>query len=1116
MPHDIIDNGAEKLIEHVNLILDETERARFAVGYFFVSGFEAIAESLQNIRELRLLIGNTSTRDTVEQLAEGYRQLESVEACIQSSRYFGRLGHKARAKGTAETLRECIGEMPQRDTSAQLIKTLVEMIISGRLKVKVYTKGRLHAKAYIFDYEEGRYESGVSIVGSSNLTLAGLTSNTELNVVVHGDANQQQLRNWFDTLWGESEDFSAALMEELKQSWALAAVRPYDIYMKTVYELVKERIASDDSVRVAASGELQKDLADFQDVAVSQAIKFINEHGGVFISDVVGLGKSYIGAAIIKHFEASESSRPLILCPPGLIPMWKDYNTLYRLNAEILSTGLLSSGEARARQRLFEEIQYSLCDFILIDESHHFRTPGTQRYRILQDFLRVAGKKCCFLTATPRNKSAWDVYHQLKLFHHDDVTRLPLDTPYLHAYFREVEAGKASLPKLLQHILIRRTRNHILRWYGYDSETDEPVNATQFDDYLSRRRLAYVRIGGKKQFFPKRTLKTIEYSIEDTYRGLYRQIREFLSRTDEALPRPTLTYARYGLGEYVKHEKRDMLPYQGLQRAGRNLRGLMRIFLFKRFESSVHAFKTTISRLHNVHVEFLNSLKEGIVPAGDDARKLLYEASLAGEIDSTGETDSTAAVQEFTAVEQDMNEFFKALRKASEQYDIRDFNVPELQRAIEHDIAILKKIFQMVQSITPAEDAKLQTLKKRLEVPPLKWKKRIIFTEYIDTARYLYDNIGGCDTEVIHSYRKDEKENIIGLFSPKSNRYELKRHETELNTLIATDVLAEGMNLQDCGLLINYDLHWNPVRLIQRFGRIDRIGSEFDEIHGFNFLPELGIERHLGLQETLARRIQEIHDTIGEDGAILDNTETLNEDAMYAIYEQNEEQISRFEEPEDVGFGLSEAEEMLRQLKRKNPDEYQRITELRDGIRAGIPSEIEGTYVFCRAGQHLELVLQDENGTEVTTDISEILQRLDCTPELPGLAVPSTHNPRVIELQERFAGRVKEMKAIFPNQHLTPAQKYILNQLKIISHTRADNETGQLEQAFRASLTETVKREINRIRRQKMTGGTLLTELKALYRRYRLTMSSTGESKSDEPPPAPTRVICSASLIKKG
>ena len=1094
MSNDIIDNRNEKLVDNVNLILDSTDRARFAVGYFFLSGFTSIKKELQNLTELRLLIGNTSTRETIEQLAEGYRGLSVIENATEDITYSNRATRRIRAGKTAENLRGCIESMPQTDESEQLIKTLAEMITSKKLKVRIYTKGRLHAKAYIFDYKQnGRYETGISIVGSSNLTLAGLSSNTELNVVVHGDTNQEQLRNWFDELWEEADEFDQALMEEMQTSWALAPVRPYDIYMKTLYELVKERLERDED-RLSPTATLIEQLADFQQVAVWQAVKIINKYGGAFISDVVGLGKSYIGSAIVKYFEQVENARPLIFCPPALIPMWERYNEVHHLNAQLVSSGILSSDETNARNLLFE--RYENRDFVLIDESHNFRNPGTQRYRILQEFLTRGDKKSCFLTATPRNKSAWDIYHQFKLFHPDDATNLPLEPAHLREYFRYIENGTRDLRVLLQHILIRRTRNHILRWYGYDAETDEPIDPAEFGDYLNHQRRAYVRVGDTRQFFPQRILKTVEYSIEETYKGLYQQIRESLG-TSKTHTAAQLTYARYGLWHYVKKGKQEAAPYRDLQSAGKNLRGLIRVLLFKRFESSVYAFKQTISRLLNVHTIFLNALDNGIVAAGEEAQQILYEAR------NTDETD----------IDSGERDILDELRKLSDSYDIKDFNVKTLRKDIQHDIEVLTQILEPVQKITTAEDAKLQTLKNLLDTVPLCDGKRLIFTRYIDTADYLYKNLKTEDTEVIYSSDRN-KQKIVARFAPIANpEHRQNSDENELNTLIATDVLAEGLNLQDCGMLINYDLHWNPVRLIQRFGRIDRIGSEFDKIHGFNFLPELGIERNLGLQETLRNRIQEIHDTIGEDAAILDNTEQLNEEAMYAIYEQDNAQLNLFEDSQEVGMSFIEAEEILRQIKRQDPEEYERIENLRDGIRTGIPSDTTGTYIFCRLGSYQQPCLFDENGQLVTMDPAEILQRLQCESELEAKPVPPEHNARVAKHQKDFVAQNRN-RTLFSVRQLTPAQRYILKELRLLNSPSKDTTViNRLDQAFRLPLTEVIKREINPLHRRKITGDALLTELTILYHRYNMADLGKLRHHSDEQSNSSARVICSASFI---
>ena len=1109
MQHDIIDNRNEKLVDHINVILDSTEVARFAVGYFFLSGFQSIAEELKGVKELRLLIGNTTNLETLEQLAEGHHRLEQVAEIAEAQVYPRRADLRQTTADTAENISQSVEFMDQTDDAELLIKSLVEMIAEKRLLVRVYTKGRLHAKAYIFDYrDDGRYEKGAAIVGSSNLTLSGLNHNTELNVVVQGNANHAELCRWFDELWEESEDFYASLMEAMKASWGFALVKPYDIYMKTLYELVKDRLEGGDDREVLWENDLTRQLADFQKVAVRQAVQIIRDNGGVFVSDVVGLGKSYVGAAVIKHFEWTERARPLIICPAPLVDMWDRYNETYHLNARVLSMGRLreeSNGQDEDAPGLptsiLDDVLYRDRDFVLVDESHNFRHSDTQRYKIMQSFLG-SGRRCCFLTATPRNKSAWDVFHQIKLFHPNDITDLPIDPPDLREYFRKIEKGEKNLPDLLRNILIRRTRNHILRWYGFDAQTEKPVDPAAFKNYQDGSRKAFVRVGGSKQFFPKRTLETVSYSIEDTYRGLYHNLRHYLGKPRRRDSNLTgggeLTYARYGLWNYVVESKQRQEPYINLQSSGANLRGLMRVLLFKRFESSVYAFRQTIQRLLNLHKLFADALDEGFVPAGDAAQAILYEPSAAEEQD-----------------------LMDALAAASDRYKIADFNIGLLQEHLQNDTRLLGEIFDLVDPITPDQDAKLQTLIWRLNEVPLQDGKCLIFTQYADTARYLYDNLNPDshrdDIDVIYSGDRS-KERAVGRFAPKANpEYRRQQGESELSTLIATDVLAEGLNLQDGNKIINYDLHWNPVRLIQRFGRIDRIGSEHDEIFGFNFLPETGIERNLGLREILSHRIQDIHDTIGEDAVILDVSEQLNEEAMYAIYEQKGDQLSLFDDDEEL-MDLNEAEEMLRLLRRDDPEEFERIANLRDGIRAAMPKSSRGIYLFCQAGQFQQLFLLDEAGEIVSRDISRILNTIKCAPDLPGGRLPPGYNQSVMRVKGVFAQEIRHRQTERRHRSsLKLAQHYVIRELQLIFREETDEDVRQsimaLEGAFRGSISDALNRELNLLRRNGVTGAALLRNLDQLYRQYNLgdrnTRQQEAQSRNEDLP----KIVCSAALV---
>ena len=575
--HDIIDNRKEKLIDHLRKIFDNSEAAKFAVGYFFLSGFESLIDHLRDITEIKLLIGNITNRKTIEELSLGYRQQGIVQQAIDEFVYASGSKSRKLAEDTSDHIKDAISYIDQSDSNEELIITLAGLIKQGRVNVRVHTRGVLHSKAYIFDYKPGAYEKGIAVVGSSNLTLSGITSNTELNVVVHGNDNHRELTKWFESLWKEAEEFDESLLVTLNTSWALNQVTPYDIFMKTLVRLVEKKLMEEKNTQIV----WQKDypiLTKFQKVAVKQAIGIIKQKNGVFIADVVGLGKTFIGTALLKHFQETEGLRPMIICPPSLEEMWDQFCETYRIDARILSSGLLSQGDVD----LFNDFRYKYRDIVLIDESHHYRYSDTIKYRRLQPFLST--RKCILMTATPRNNRAKDIYHQMKLFLDENQHNLSIDTSTLSEYFNEIEKGNRDLRSILGQVLIRRTRSHVLKYYSeFDNEGKQ-----------------FIQVADKKNYFPVRELETITYCIDDMYSGLYDEIYARIE---------SLTYAKYGLFNYVKMEHSDEDPYRQLHQIGKNLRGLMRTLLFKRFESSVYAFRETVNRLFQLHRFFLAYLQ---------------------------------------------------------------------------------------------------------------------------------------------------------------------------------------------------------------------------------------------------------------------------------------------------------------------------------------------------------------------------------------------------------------------------------------------------------------------------------------------------------------------------
>ena len=1093
---DVVDNCESHLSDVVLHFLPRSRRLSSAVGFFFLSGLGDFVESLANVDEIRLLIGNTSTRETIEQLAEAHNHIEPVADELEGRRFSKRSERIARARHTAEHIRDSLALMDQGEQEERLAKLLIELIKSGQLRVRVYTRGRLNGRAHIFDYRDQNSEPGVAIVGSSNLTLAGINDPTELNVVVrnsNGIDNHTAVTTWFERLWDEAQDFDALMMHELEASWAAKPASPWDIYLKTLYALVKSR--GDESDDALFDDEITRSLADFQRVAVQQAVSLIRRYNGCFVADVVGLGKSFIGAAIVKHFERSEGRRALIVCPKPLEEMWTRYNERYGLNAAVVPMSMLLTTDRGID--LFE--RYPSRDLVLIDESHGFRNPDSQRYEALSTYLQADDRKLCLLTATPRNSRAWDVFHQIKLFHPEDVSELPIDPPDLRAFFKGIEEGSKSTKDVLRHVMIRRTRRHILRWWGVTADTR--VAMVELDDdearpYLSGDRRCFIRVGERENYFPHRVLETVRYSIEDTYEGLYGDIRGKLGGVQPPAGGIGLTYARYGLWEYLRPELRDDERYSDLRRTGKSLRGLIRIMLFKRLESSVAAFRVTVERLLSRHELFARAIKEGMVPAGEDAEALLGKA---------GKDDDSDIMCRLAALTQN--------------YYITDFDSEKLQKDLRNDIAVLRSLLNLVEPITAERDDKVQTLLSRLHSEAWAGRKVLVFTQFADTAEYLgrvIDPDGDRDEVEVMFGQNKSKARVVGRFAPKANpAFAPKDQAAEIMILVATDVLSEGLNMQDCDLVVNYDLHWNPVRLIQRLGRIDRIGSEHEEIHAVNFLPETGIEQNLGILALLRQRIAEIHETIGEDAQILEEDERVNEEAMFAIYEGD---ASALDEPdgEEETLDLNEAEEVLRRLEREDPLEYARIAALRDGLRSAKTGVVKGVFALCQAGEFLQPVVINESGEPITRDLGRVLQLIKADRHDPSPAsMPTGFGMQVQKIRESFAETVRARAAAQGHGHrFSTGQKYVLDHL--VNEMECETDEGRaallsmLKVGFSQTPTPAVRKELQRLKKNGVAGSRLVVALQELYTRHRLRdrVNEKHKSRHYEVP----RVICSEAL----
>ena len=911
---DIIDNRNLSLKDEINNCLKGSEAVKFAVGYLYLSGFYQIAEKIGNLEEARILTGSTLNRETVEELLESIYDEEKLSKETEARKYQRKAESKEIAGNVGKSIEKHIQSLPHSLEKEKKLTKLSELIKSKKVKLKIYTRHPLHAKAYIFKYKKDiagpAASEGIGIVGSSNLTMSGFYHNTELNTYVRGQKNFDELNEWFDQLWNEAVDFEDIMTEVIDESWALKTINPYDIYILTLYHLVKNNLES--QVQTIWNWEVMPDLYSFQKVAIMQAFEWLNKYGGVFISDVVGLGKSFIGAGLLKQYD----KRAIIISPPHQIEMWQDFCEKFGIDGIVISRGMLYRGiyDNESALKRFENR-----DIVLIDESHHFRNSDTKKYQEIQPFL--ANKKVILITATPQNTSVWNIYNQMKLFHQTEENVFTPDEPNLRNLFKKADEKKYDLRELLKNILIRRTRAHITKYYqGQDKIKIE---------------------------FPDRKLETLTYNINKTYSYLYSDILKMIG---------SLTYARYDLWNYVKDSMKNTNKYMDLKKVVRTLRVFHKINLFKRLESSVFAFKKSIHKLIEIHGKFIEIIdKKQIIPAGKLIQDRLYRY--------------------------DLDDIWDDIEELAQDYKADDFEVDLLKDEINHDIEIFKEIYSKIKDVQPSDDEKLNLLKQKIiEIKKIEKRNKIlIFSEYADTVYYLHDNLKDEFADV--SFAHSGVDNILSRvkrFAPVANFYDGK---DKIDLLVATDVLSEGQNLQDCDVMINYDLHWNPVRLIQRAGRIDRIGSEADTIIIKNFLPVEEVEQQINILKILKARIKEIHDYIGEDSKILTEDENLNEESLYSIYDKR-----NIEELEDEGlseFTYDEAESIIRQLEKDSPEYMAIIKKLQMGLRSAKEStSYSGVYGFFRKGRFPGLYIKKPDGT-IIDNFTQIINEIKCDKDTP-------------------------------------------------------------------------------------------------------------------------------------
>ena len=1162
------------LLQRLKQMLGSAARADIAVGYLFVSGFNAVADELAALEKVRILVGRTD-RPTLEEVARGVQQAEALRARVEGDGLVRRGDRPALGAQAVATLGETVARLPQTVEEERGVARLCELVASGKVEIKTYPKGMLHAKAYLCWYKN-HAEPGSAIVGSSNFTLAGFAGNTELNVRVTGDAEMAELRRWFDALWAEAIDVTREVEVELRRSWALAQTPPYHVYLKALYELYKEEL---EAPALQPRGRDVPDLANFQLDAVRRGLRMVEQHGGCFIGDVVGLGKTYVGAELVRQLQFNEprGRHPLIVCPAGLVPMWEVINERFGLGAEVVSMSAIvpppaaqfdeERGEyvdqplAGAGVNLLE--RYPNRGVVLVDEVHNFRHEATRRYAALTSYLWNGEHKVVLLSATPQNLGPADVYHQLRLFLDDLDHGLDLEPIHLQDYFRAVQRwyeyrvevenwqqdyqrwqaanaqarGKRTAPppspsqpsepyatteQVLNPVFIRRRRRDIQELYGDD-----------------------VEVAGRRVVFPEPVLDNVAYRLDQVYAkaGRFAEIQAQLDRHRGA---------RYLAVDYLTPEARRKEVYKDLLRARNRVARLMRYLLVKRLESSVAAFRATLDALIRSNRNFRAALDEGFVPIGQTATNLL-----------AGEHFDVEELLERLRREEGQRQAARAKRQKL-VHPAGDFDLPRWAADLDADHTVLAKLQGAVARIAPEDDDKLRALRAFLARPEVAAGKVLIFSEAEATVDYLYEqlNPGGRDRAIerLSGSNRDHLQEVVKRFAPSSN---LREREAmpgpEVRVLIATDVISEGQNLQDCNRVLNYDLHWNPVRLIQRFGRVDRIGTTHERIYLHNTWPDTDVDAQLTLTERLQRRIQAFHDFIGLDAQLLSESERLNPGAMYRIYEQ--QRLPEGDDVLDEVAAFQRGVALLQRLQQEDPDLWRTIENLPDGIRSALAvrapaAEDQALIDFQRAfaGMTVQLPLTspqreagirsplDDPGPGETVVLfkhgersstyavgadhqprqvspGQLIAALECEPDTPAGRLPEDTNERVMAAYEatRRDAESRLGRARRPGTD-TRLRRYRSKQLRAAREQWADDpeelsRIGVLQQIFLDHLPANVLAELEEVRRMELTGASLVRRLEALRERHRL---NPAEQEAAAPTPAAeeaVRIVCSGGLL---